>query len=95
MITVISKMILKPGKLPVFLEGWTDLIVQYRKESGCTSYNVLLDTKNENICFVVGEWDSEEAYQQHLDSPFYQQAYSYSIGWLAKEPDTSICSIVI
>jgi len=95
MITVISKMTLKPGTIRVFMEGYAELVAEYRKETGCRSYNVLQEIKNEMICYMVGQWDSEAAYQQHLDSPNFQRAYAYSIGFLSKEPETSICTTTI
>ncbi|MEQ8236126.1 MAG: putative quinol monooxygenase [Syntrophomonadaceae bacterium] len=95
MITVIAKLSLKPGKLSVFIEAWAELVQEYLKEPACHAFNVFVDKKNENVCYVIGKWDDEEAYQYHLESPAYKRAYTYSIGWLTREPETTICREVI
>jgi quinol monooxygenase YgiN len=95
MITVVGKLSLKPGKLPVFVEGWTDIIEEYRKEPTCHGYNVYVEKANPNVCLMIGKWDDESAYQKHLDSDAYKKAYTYSIGWLTREPEVLICDEVI
>jgi quinol monooxygenase YgiN len=95
MVTIIRKLSLKPGKLQVFMEGWADLVKEYRQEPACSSYNVYLDKNNANICFMIGKWDDEQAYRKHLDSEAFGRAYTYSIGFLTKEPELYVCSEVI
>lgn len=95
MIMVIATMTVKPGKVSVFLEGWAELVVEYRKEEGCIFYNVYQDIHYPNLCYMIGQWDSEEAYQKHLDGPHYQKAYNGSIGMLVKEPEKSFSTLAI
>lgn len=95
MVTVITQLSLKPGKLAVFLEAWEELVIEYRKESDCISSNVLQDLNNVNVVFMISQYNNREAYQIHLDSDAYQKAYTYSRGWLTKEPSIFICSTVI
>lgn len=87
MVTVIATLSLKPGKLAVFIEGWAELVEEYLKEPGCHGYNVYVDKKNENAVYMIGKYDDEDAYQKHLSSPAYKKAYTYSIGFLTKEPE--------
>ncbi len=95
MIYVISKLALKPGKLKVFMEGWTELVLEYRNEAGCVSYDVVKAKDNDNLCYMVSRWENEESYEQHLAGPYYRRAYDYSFGFLAKSPETDRCLVVI
>lgn len=54
-----------------FFEGWAELVVEYKKEEGCISYNVYQDIHYNNLCYMIGKWEIEEAYQKHLDGPYY------------------------
>ena len=91
MIFVVGKLTLKPGKNTVFMEGWAELIEEYRKEPGCIMYHVGRSTTNENLWYMISHWESEELYDKHLEGPFYQRAYAYSIGFLTKEPEIERC----
>ncbi len=95
MIVVIGKLTLKPGHNTVFMDGWADLVAEYRKESGCISYEVVQVVNNANLCYMVSKWNSEEDYERHLASPPYQKAYTYSIGFLAKVPEIDRCVVAI
>lgn len=95
MITVIATMTVKPGKMQVFLDGWAELVLEYRKEEGCFSYNVYQDMNYPNLCYMIGQWEDEKAYQKHLDGPHYQKAYNGSIGMLVKEPEKSFSTLAI
>lgn len=93
MIFVVAKLTLKPGKNAVFMEGWAELIEEYRKEPGCIMYHVGRVINNENLWYMISQWESKELYDQHLKGPFYQRAYTYSIGFLIKEPEIDCCYI--
>jgi len=95
MIFVVGKLTLKPGKSAVFMEGWAELIEEYRKEPGCIFYHVGRVIKNENLWYMISQWESEELYEQHLQGPFYQRAFTYSIGFLAKAPEIERCKLEV
>ncbi|MEQ8200630.1 MAG: putative quinol monooxygenase [Syntrophomonadaceae bacterium] len=95
MIFVVAKLTLKPGQSAVLLEVWSELAEEYRKEPGCIFYTVGRSINNQNLCYAIGQWESEEDYEQHLKGPSYQRAYAYSMGFLAKAPEFERCQIDI
>ncbi len=72
-LTVVAKNILKEGKKEDVLKLVEVLIEETRKEEGCISYNLYEGSEDENILTFIEEWNSEEAFQLHLNSNHFKE----------------------
>ena len=60
------------------------LAAQSRKETGCVSYEVLQDTSNAEIFFLIEEWTSGAALDAHNKTAHFHEAVSKSQPFLGK-----------
>ena len=60
------------------------LAAHSRKETGCVSYEVLQDTSNAEIFFLIEEWTSAAALDAHNKTAHFHEAVSKSQPFLAK-----------
>jgi quinol monooxygenase YgiN len=60
------------------------LAAHSRKETGCVSYEVLQDTSNAEIFFLIEEWTSVAALDAHNKTAHFHEAVSKSQPFLAK-----------
>ena len=65
MIKVIAKSVIKEEGIENYLKEVDVLIRETRKEEGCISYDLFQDIKNQNIFFLIEEWESMEALENH------------------------------
>lgn len=65
MIKVIAKSVIKEGQIENYLKEVDVLITETRKEEGCISYELFQDINSENIFFLIEEWESKEALEDH------------------------------
>ena len=71
MITIVAKLILKPGKKEDFKVLTEELRRESRKEKGCISYNLYEDINNPNRLAFIEEWRDEEAIKLHNESKHF------------------------
>ena len=95
MITAITTWTIKPGIGSVFSTVFNDLAIETKKEAGCISYRVYQDQQDLELYYVIAEWKSEAAMQQHRISEHYQQGAAVAAKMLVKEPHDHICKQVL
>mgnify|MGYP003623808557 FL=1 len=66
MITIVAKLILKPGAKAAFLEvAHGGLIEKSRAEEGCISYNIYEEIDDGKVVCVIEEWKDADALALH------------------------------
>ena len=62
----------KKNKRDEFLKTLTALGKRFRRARGCITYLLGLDIENENLFYMIGEWRTQEDYDEHANSPEFE-----------------------
>ncbi|MHC1720169.1 MAG: putative quinol monooxygenase [Clostridiaceae bacterium] len=62
---LISKRLVKEGKLDDIIKVFKELAAPSRKEKGCLSYELFQDQKDSDIVAIIEEWENKEALDEH------------------------------
>ena len=62
----------KKNKRDEFLNTLTTLGKRFNQSSGCIAYHLGRDLENENLFQLVGEWQTQEDYDKHVNSPEFE-----------------------
>ena len=62
----------KKSKRDEFLNTLTALGKRFNQSSGCIAYHLGRDLENENLFQLVGEWQTQEDYDKHVNSPEFE-----------------------
>ena len=95
MVKVIAKLTVKAGTNQTFIEAFSGLTDESRKETACISYHLYQDLQNENVYYTVEEWESEEGLKQHMHSPHFKTASKGFSEALACKPELATCKEVL
>ena len=60
------KIVIQEYKIDEFVDNLRSLLAGFRKENGCLDYSVYQDFDSEHAFFIVAEWETHEAMQQHF-----------------------------
>ncbi len=95
MITVIGTMTIKPGMNALFISIFSKLATETRKEASCVSYHLFQDLKKRELFHMVGEWENEAAFDQHIDTQHFIQAMAAAGEIMSTEWDLSPSELVL
>lgn len=73
MIAISARAVIAPESAAAFAEAALPIIPATRVEAGCMLYGISRDLENPNVFWISEEWDSEQALQDHLQSPHVTQ----------------------
>ncbi len=93
-IHVVAKLVAAAGKreeLEVVLLG---MLAPTRAEDGCIRYDLLSDTKDEDVFLFVEEWRDGEALRAHGQSAHLAAAGAQMKGLLAERASVRYCTMV-
>ncbi|MBP1743539.1 MAG: antibiotic biosynthesis monooxygenase [Firmicutes bacterium] len=62
---LVSKRILKEGKIEEFINVFKELTGPSRAEEGCLSYELFQDQKDPRVFSIIEEWADQEALDEH------------------------------
>ncbi len=85
-IKVVAQMVAKPGKRDDLKEALLALIEPTRQEQPCQEYELFTDPKNDHTFVFVETWSSQEALDEHLQTPHLQAFFSVAEDLLEEEP---------
>jgi quinol monooxygenase YgiN len=71
MIFVVSKSIVKEGKLAEYKQKTVHLIEETRKEVGCISYDLCEDIDNPNILTFIEKWEDKMSLDAHMKTTHF------------------------
>ena len=73
MIKVVAKSTYQGDCIPKVIELYGELIEKSRLESGCLSYELFQDTKNDSILTMIEEWESESHLAAHQKTEHFMR----------------------
>jgi quinol monooxygenase YgiN len=85
MIIVTAKMTVKPEMKEVFILESKDLISSTRKEKGCISYDLYINTENKNELIMLENWDDIDSLNKHMETDHFKKFGSTLKKFLTKE----------
>ncbi len=71
-VTLIAKIVAKPGKQAELREVLLSIIAPTRAEEGCISYHLHQDCDDDKVFMFYECWASKEILDQHLQTPHLQ-----------------------
>jgi|WetSurMetagenome_2_1015567.scaffolds.fasta_scaffold271667_2 quinol monooxygenase YgiN len=93
MIIVTAKIEVKPGRKDAFILETKNLISNTRKEEGSISYELYVNTENDNKLVMLELWEDINALNVHVETDHYKKFGSTLEHFLAKEIDVKSYSI--
>lgn len=78
-----------PDKRKEFSQTIFAIIDSIRKEKGCVSYNFYQDREDENNLLLFGEWEMQEALDNHLRSTTFGVLWG-AMNLLSMSPDITM-----
>jgi quinol monooxygenase YgiN len=95
MIRIVAKYTVKAETVDQFKSIVVDLATETRKETGCVSYQLYQDIKDNNILAFIEEWQDREALSNHMNSKHFKDA-APKLGQLKeKDVEVNIYSLMI
>ncbi|MGC8603045.1 MAG: putative quinol monooxygenase [Desulfomonilaceae bacterium] len=94
-VTVVARIIAKPGMEDVVKSTLMELVEPTRKESGCINYDLHLSTDNKALFLFHENWASKKALDEHLAMPYLQHFLERSSEILAEPLDISLWERII
>jgi quinol monooxygenase YgiN len=71
-VCVLIKIAVKKYKKEEFLECMQTCRAEILRQPGCLSYDIYLDSDEENTCRLVGEWETASALEKHFKTREYE-----------------------
>ena len=93
-IKVIARVAANPDSVDQVRSILTALVEPTRNESGCISYQLLHNRKNQTDFSFVEEWESDAAIDAHLTAKHIRDALTKVAGLVSEEPDIRRYSVV-
>ncbi|WP_420603129.1 putative quinol monooxygenase [Flagellimonas sp.] len=72
-LTIVARILAKPGKDELVKSELLKLIESTRKEEGCINYDLHQDNENENLFLFYENWTTRELWQKHMANPHLEQ----------------------
>lgn len=71
MLKIVSKNVVKEGKVEEFKNLAKELVRESLKEEGCVAYSLNEDINNKNVLTFIEEWKDKEAIEVHNNSKHF------------------------
>lgn len=95
MFKVLAKTMTLPGKSEEFKKNITELAPKTRAYPGCVSYQVLQSKEDEDVFWMVEEWDNEEAFAAHFNEPFTKEFEKTLEGVVTGDVEPYVCDFAV
>ena len=92
MVVVTFKLHGKSEKLLEISQSLKGIAKKVKKLEGCMDTKVYQDTDNENIFFLVQEWQKQRQLDDHMKSSLFAALLGFK-GLLAKEPEIKFMNV--
>jgi quinol monooxygenase YgiN len=82
-LTVIATIQAKAGKEEQMQQDLMSLLAPTRTESGCITFDLLLDNQNPSIFVLYENWENQSALDAHFQQPYVQKvlkSYEETLG---------------
>jgi len=95
MIKVVAKNFAKEENVEKILELCEELVRETRKEEGCYSYSLYMDSKYRNILTFIEEWEDKDALKKHLKTEHFTRIFPKVNELMAKDAEMNIYDLVL
>ena len=95
MVKVVAGFSVKKEKIEEFLNLTSELVEATRKEDGCIVYEMYQDEKNPSALFMLEEWQSRQALDEHMSSVHFTTLIPRMDACTDAETAISVCSKVL
>jgi quinol monooxygenase YgiN len=95
MIKVVAKNFIAKDKIEVCLDLVTELAQASRQDTGCISYEMYQDIKDETVLTMIETWENEAALQAHLNAPHFKRLVPQIGAFAIKDTEMNIYQKVI
>ncbi|MCL5123985.1 MAG: antibiotic biosynthesis monooxygenase [Deltaproteobacteria bacterium] len=89
-VTVVARVVAKPGMEDVVKKTLMGLVPPTRKESGCINYDLHISTENTALFLFYENWTSKKDLDDHLAMPYLQDFLGRASEILAEPVDISL-----
>lgn len=86
-IRIITTIHVQDGKEQEAITLLKELVVATRAEAGCLRYELLQSSVTETEFVLLEEWQDEDAFNQHMNTPQVQEALLEGGMFLTNPPD--------
>ncbi|MDR3605513.1 MAG: putative quinol monooxygenase [Desulfomonilaceae bacterium] len=93
-VTVVARIIAKPGMEDVVKSTLMGLVPPTRKESGCINYDLHQSTDNKALFLFYENWVSKKALDEHLAMPYLQDFLGRSAEILAEPVEIGLWEMI-
>jgi len=74
-LTIIATIKAKAGKAEQMQQDLTGLIAPTRTESGCITFDLLLDNQDPSMFVLYENWENQAALDAHFQQPYVQKVF--------------------
>jgi quinol monooxygenase YgiN len=92
MILVTATITANPGERDKIISKSRDLIKSTRLEPGCISYNLYVNTEDDDILLVLEQWENLEILESHMQTEHFKAFGAAIEDILAKKLDITVYS---
>lgn len=86
MVKLIARLDAKPGQEALLAEALSELSAPSRAEAGCIQYDVCRSKEDAGKLLVLEEWETQEALDEHMETPHFKAFLEKAADALAGEP---------
>jgi quinol monooxygenase YgiN len=86
MVKLIARLNAKPGQEELLTSALRELVGPSREEAGCILYDVCAVKDEPGKLLVLEEWESQEALDEHMQTPHFKAFLAKAGDALAGEP---------
>ena len=94
MVVLMAKSVVYPEKREIFLELAKKLVAESRKEQECLQYDLVADTKEENVYYFIEKYTDDAALQAHQASAHFQSIVPQFADLRPKPSEETKCNLV-
>ena len=94
MIKVVAKNFAKEENVGKIIELCEELVRETRKEEGCYSYSLYMDSKDKTILTFIEEWEDKDALKRHLKTEHFTKIFPKVSELMAKDAEMNIYNLV-
>ncbi|MGC8659154.1 MAG: putative quinol monooxygenase [Desulfomonilaceae bacterium] len=93
-VTVVAKVMAKPGMEEVVKNTLMGLVSPTRKEPGCLNYDLHVSSENKGMFLFYENWRSKKDLDDHLAMPYLQDFLGRSSEILAEPVEISLLEMI-
>lgn len=91
MITLVATLVVKSEAVEVLKEDCKKMVSHVKEnEPGCTMYEPYVDTKNPLAITFIEKYVDQEAFENHMNTPYFKEFFAKLESLLAEPPQLKV-----